>query len=487
MELAAAPLRRAASPRRFAARFAAPRRRALSYPARMVYDGSVKAASRLAATFFLGALAACGRAPTASPTPPSPTPSLAAGEPAQPAEPAEPAEPDAVLWVGGDVLLSDAMVDFAHFDPDPAQGFARMLEPVARVWREPGAFVLVNLEMPVARTQRHEIHEEASNPHGLTKVHLSGPAWLPEGLARAGVAGVTLANNHALDQDRDGLLETVRAARRAGLVVTGAGVYPEHRWPITLGPPGREICVMNFYDSRGPGAHEPGEVARSVLDDEAFALVRAARSHGAAVVAVVHVLGELLDRPEPAWRSWAERLIDAGVSAIVVHGTHVVMPVERIRGVPVVWGLGNLVSDMGRMARPGDVLDATTSKLRSAAARESLLLRLTLTPDGAVDLRLLAAWMSQDRVARWRYPLPGGDVVHFALRPLSRCSPALALPDWPAPYRHATERWLADRRDHLLAVTELSMDPCDPGQIAWLHLPGVEAARPVQARPPRAP
>jgi len=412
-------------------------------------------------------LGACGASPEAAPpaAPESPAPAV---EPPT----VEPPTVAAVLWIGGDVLLSDAMRDFARLDAEPARGFAKMLEPVARIWREPGAFVLVNLEMPVAQRRRHAIDEEPDNPHGLTAVHLQGPSWLPAGLARAGVSGVTLANNHALDQDRDGLLETIRASRRAGLVVSGAGVYPEHRWPITLGPAGHAICVMNFYDARGPGAHEAGEVARSVLDERAFALVRAARARCAAVVPVVHVLGELRAAPKPAWRAWARRLVDAGAAAIIVHGTHVVLPVERMGGVPIVWGLGNLVSDMGRMARPSEGDREDAPKVRSAAARESLLARLNLSPDGRLELRLVAAWMSQDRVPRWHGRRPGGDVIQFALRPLSRCDPAITLPGWPAADRRVTEAWVARRRDHLLRVTGLTMDRCRPGAVAWLRLPG---------------
>jgi len=378
-------------------------------------------------------------------------------------------DPDAVLWVGGDVLVSDAIRDFARTDPDPARGFARVFESITPMWREPGAFVLVNLEMPVADERRHALDAEPVNPQGLTAVHLHGPSWLPAGLARAGVHGVTLANNHALDQDRDGLLETIAASRRAGLVVAGAGVYPEHRWPLRMGPPGREFCVLNFYDARGPGAHEPGEVARSVLDEEAFALVHEARSRCAAVVPVVHVLGELVAQPKPAWRAWARRLVQAGASAIVVHGTHVVLPVERIEGVPVVWGLGNLVSDMGRLARPGDAPVRGMHKESDPATRETLLVRLSLDARGAVALRLVAAWMSNDRIPRWRGAMPGEE-IRFALRPMSRCTPPLLLRGWPAAHRSAVESWVARRREHVLEVTGLTMDDCAPDAVPWLRL-----------------
>lgn len=398
---------------------------------------------------------ACGDAaeiPTAAPAAAATaTPPTGSSSPGASPEPAP-----VTLWIGGDVLLSEAIRDYATSFDDPAEGMARILAPTSRLWRQdPGAFVLVNLELPVPDRRRFALDSAPVNPRGYTPVHLSGPRWLLPALARSGVAAVTLANNHALDQGREGLAETLANAAEAGLLVTGAGLYPQHRWPLVLGNEGQEVAVVALYDGRGRRFAEPGDPTVSHLDEEGFALVAECAERYAAVVAVVHVLGELQRAPELRWRAWAERLVREGASAIVVHGTHVVMPVEYLDEVPIVWGLGNLVSDMGRLAHPQRPYRAGDPKARSPWVREALVARLRFV-GSEPQLRLVAAWMSDDRYARWHTDLPGGDLIELQLLPLGPGLPAAELPAWPEPYRSEVGRWIATRRDAILETAGLT-------------------------------
>ncbi|HJL35237.1 MAG TPA: CapA family protein, partial [Polyangiaceae bacterium LLY-WYZ-15_(1-7)] len=391
-------------------------------------------------------------------------------EPGAGTDAARPPLRETVLWVGGDVLLTDMIRDWANAHDDPAEGFARILEPVARHWRaDRGAFVLVNLETPVAERRRVPLEGGEVGPGGLAPRRLQGPRWLLPGLARAGVDGVVLANNHALDQEAEGLEETIAAAHRAGLAVAGAGTYPRHRWPLVLGDAGRRLAVVPLYDGRNQRYLDPGDAARSFLDEEGFAQVEAAAEAHDAVVVVVHVLGELRRRPRTRWRGWARRLVEAGADAILVHGTHVPMRVERLEGVPVAWGLGNLVADMARRASPRVRFREALPKIAAADVREGLVARVALG-EGGLELRFLGTWMNDDRFVRWRAALPGGDLIEFALLPLSSCEAPAALPAWPAPWRAEVERWVARRRDHLFAVSGLQADRCG-AEPTWLRLP----------------
>jgi len=377
------------------------------------------------------------------------------------------------LWVTGDILLSEAVRDSMNATDDPAGAYARVLAPIARLWNaDPGAFVLVNLETPVADRRRRAIDAAEPVERGLTPVYLQGPPWLPEALARAGVDAVMLANNHALDQEREGLQETIAAARRAGLVVTGAGTYPRHRWPIVLGgdEPERSLAVLTFYDAHAKGWVDPGESARSFLDDDAPALVaEAAERHR--VVVVVHFVGELREQPMQRWRRRLQRLIEAGADVILAHGTHVPMAVETIDGVPVAWGLGNFVADMGRQANPRSSRGRRLPKIRSPKTREGLVARVTLERSGELSLSFLPTWSGDDRFVRWHSTLPG-DEVQFELSPLSACGPALTLPTaWADPWRSELATWIDQRRDHLVTVSGLMAEDCVPGEPTWLGLP----------------
>lgn len=377
--------------------------------------------------------------------------------PQQSAETRDPVEP-VTLWIGGDVMSSAQIRDAAAAATTPAAGIAAMFESLTPLWQAPGHFVMVNLETPATAHRRLAYEVADVSPGRFTAVRLNAPPYLVEGLRLAGVDAVSLANNHALDQGREGLGETIEHARRAGLVVSGAGQSPSTHWPVTLGSGDAELSVFNFYDAPRRSRAEPGELSLALVDDAAFQSVEACDSPH--VVVAVHVLGELQREVEGRWRVWAERFTDAGAAAIIVHGTHVPMSVERLqrdgREVVIAWGLGNLLTDMGRMASPRR---AITAKINDPETREGLLARITSTADG-LDVAFLPVFETDDRFIRWHGSMPPGEST-FWLRPLSACDPAVELPTrWPEPYRSEYADWLRARRAHIVAATGLRSEAC---------------------------
>ena len=412
--------------------------------------------------------AACGSPVHGTSTPPALSTSdtsTALGGTSMPAE--------TVLWFGGDVLITDTVERTVTADDDPAERFAQVLSPTTRFIRrrDPHATVIVNQESPVARTRRRAVDAQANDADfgdGPFPRRLNAPAWVLHGLARAGIDGIGLANNHALDQTSEGLEETVMAAKGAGLRVVGAGAHPDlvRAWRVGTAP--QQWSIVAAFDGRAPPVR---------LDDGAFsvayvthaeAVIRREAGAVDAVVAVVHVMGELRDRPRHRWRRWAERLARAGADAIVVHGTHVVLPVEVAtiagRRIPIVWGLGNFFADMGRRASPRRDMPALP-KRESPAVHEGLMARLALGPDG-IRLSVLPTWIADDRFVRYHGGLPDGR-VSFWVRPLAGCGPATVWPvDWPADLRDEVARWVDHRRDGMLERLGLQPDACEPRPLA---------------------
>ncbi len=400
-------------------------------------------------------------------------PPLASAASAEPS----PAPRPTVLIVGGDVILSEAVRDYVHAAEDPAARCAdEVLGPARALWDEAGTYVLVNLETPVADRRRH-----ALDPYRMThlgpgprRVHFQAPGWLLPALRRAGVHGVTLANNHALDQGAGGLAETARNARRAGLAVVGAG-RSGRRWPLRLGDEGNVVAVHAFFDGYFPSvAVVREEAAPAPLDGAAPAAIRASRARGDRPIAVVHVLGELVDAPEDRWRRWARELAEAGAEAVVVHGTHLVLPVERLPGdVPIVWGLGNLFTDMGRASTPRR---EGGPKAAHGALREGLLVRIEASPGGPLALGFAGVLTYDERFPRWHEGrvFPRGHAA-FRLLPLRACGPAAELPrPFPESLRQETSAWLGRRRDHLVGAAGLTPPA---GCTRWMQATELQASR----------
>jgi len=390
--------------------------------------------------------------------------------------------PRAVVWIGGDVLADPRLRESAVAWGDAPAGLAHMIAPIADRWREDAddAVVLLNMESPVAWTRYGSDHFlDLPSEHARVRAPLNAPAWVLEGLAAAGVDAVVLANNHTLDQTREGLGETLDAVDAAGLVAVGAGRAPDIRGPLVVGPPGARTAVLAFVerDYAEPEGLTPGEPGVSVLDSGAIALVRDAARANDAVIVTVHVVAELRDWVSSTWRTWADGLIDAGADAIIVHGTHVVGPVERVRrngrDVIVAWSLGNFMSDMGRSATPHRTEPDDASKWQQARTREGLVARVEVraAPGGArVVVRFVPIWLSSDRYLVERRIL--AKPYHFSLITPSRCATPELPETWPEPERAAARAWIRSRLEHILSISKLEPRPCD--EAPWLELPSAD-------------
>ena len=387
-----------------------------------------------------------------------------------------------VLWVTGDVLLDPSFRRSGAAAGDPAEIYAAMVAPVAKHWREDGdaATVVVNLESPVATLRREPdaylADAEAifaETGHRRIPSPLNAPESLLAALSRAGVDVVDVANNHALDQDRAGLGETLDAAHAHGLVTLGGGRGDDDaRRALMLGERGARIALLATFvrDHGEPSRLGPSEPRLDVVDARTLDEVRRAAAESDAVVVVVHVVAELLSRPTPSTRLLAAALVAAGADAVIVHGPHVIAPVERVesggRSGVVAYSLGNFVSDMGKDARPGRISpersrasEPDLDKWHDPRTRSGLAARISLTPGEPLDVAFLPTWMHSDR-----FLLDQGlarPPITFTVEPLAACGPPLALrTTWPREASLEMQTWVAWHRDTALDTARLSSAEC---------------------------
>jgi poly-gamma-glutamate synthesis protein (capsule biosynthesis protein) len=380
--------------------------------------------------------------------------------PADVAGPPVPGVPSPLfLIVGGDLMFHDQIQSVAreHADGDPAAGWAwllRELAPVRRRLEALGRTIFVaNLESPIA--------EQREEPRPFPP-RFNGPPEALAGFRAAGIDALTLANNHSYDQHRAGLAETVAAVEAAGFAHAGAGDAAAARAPAVLVERNPRVLLLQYLWLPQPPSDPADEAAAriAVLDERAEAEVRAAAADADALLVVVHWVGEFQSRPLPAWRDWTDRLVAAGAAAVVGHGPHVVGPVELRerdgRVVPVVFSVGNLVSNMGWGVHPEVALIPTDdSEFRLEARTEALaVLRVEPVPveDGLpprttqwslTGLWMVPLWLEDNRPLANR---PGGPRREIFPRPLPWC-----LPDDPLVgcFAEASERWCRGRLDLL--------------------------------------
>ena len=174
------------------------------------------------------------------------------------------------------------------------------------------------------------------------------PPGLARSVRRVGWDACSTASNHSLDAGQYGIETTLRALRSAGVKATGTARSARARRRITmLRVKGVPVAFLSYTAvSNGQAVPHPWSVNWAspgpILRD-----ARRARRRGARIVIVnIHWGTEFVSAVSPQQRALARRLTRSpAIDAIVGQHVHVVQPIRRVHGKPVVFGEGNLVSN----------------------------------------------------------------------------------------------------------------------------------------------
>jgi poly-gamma-glutamate synthesis protein (capsule biosynthesis protein) len=317
-----------------------------------------------------------------------------------------------------------AVGDLVLDEPDPAFFFAPSKDLLAEA-----DVAIGHIEVPHSDTTVQSSLDVPAPP--------ADPAAL-EAVAQAGFDIVTLAGNHVFDAGPEGVNDTVRHARAAGLVTAGAGadlaaaqapalfsagdttvgvlsyncVGPRESWAASQKAGAAYVKVLTHYelDSATPGG--PPTVYTFVAPESQRAMERqiAALREQVDVVVVAmhkgigHTPAVLADYETPLARA----AVDAGADLVIAHHAHIMRGVEIYRGAPIFHGLGNFVTVTRALNGGGD-----SAERREWAERRVKMFGFAPDPDMPTypfhpeSRNTAVAWCTFD----------GGRLVEAALRP----------------------------------------------------------------------
>lgn len=177
---------------------------------------------------------------------------------------------------------------------------------------------------------------------------------LAAALPRAGVNVVTLANNHLVDCDRDGVTETMDTLRQVGVSVVGAGAnrLAAHA-PVIMDSRGQRVGMLAYYWNRRCAA--TSKLPGSAMDppEELETDIRSLRVVVDRIVVMFH-WGIPYDRtPSPEDRAKARFAVECGADVVVGHHPHVLQPFEIYRGRPIFYSVGNFAFGSGNSQAEG--------------------------------------------------------------------------------------------------------------------------------------
>ena len=175
-------------------------------------------------------------------------------------------------------------------------------------------------------------------------------------LRAARIDACSLANNHTLDFEEEGLLDTLEYLDDAGIQHAGAGRdLEEAARPAILDVPGGEkVALLAFTDNEPPFAasvdrpgtnYLPTSLESEVLD-RIEAAIAGAREAGADTILFSNHWGpNMVERPRELFRRFARCVVDRGADVYYGHSAHVFQGVEVYRGKPILYDTGDFIDD----------------------------------------------------------------------------------------------------------------------------------------------
>jgi len=219
------------------------------------------------------------------------------------------------------------------------------------------------------------------------------PEEVADAIVVAGYDRCSTASNHTYDRGLDGIDRTVDVLESRGLGQSGMARTPVEILPNLFEVDGVAFTHLSYTFSYNGLSLPDDQQWRSAVIEPARIIGDAeqARVLGADVVIVsMHWGAEGVHQPTDWQRSVADEITAGGLIDLVVgHHAHVVQPIEQVNGTWVLFGLGNILSNL------------PTSDRWPAASQDAAVVTVGLTVDeqGSVTVErpvVHPTWVDKD-------------------------------------------------------------------------------------------
>ena len=194
-----------------------------------------------------------------------------------------------------------------------------------------------NLEVPLCDTER---------PIVKCGPNLIAPTSVVKGLKALKPDLIGLANNHTLDQDKEGLFETMAVLSENDIPYVGAGKnLAEAQKPHIFEKNGKKIGLYNCAEHEFTIADEENAGANPFDVFDSYDHIRDLKKECDYVVVIYHGGKEHYRYPSPRVQKACRKMIDEGADLVVGQHSHCVCCEEKYKNGVICYGQGNFVFD----------------------------------------------------------------------------------------------------------------------------------------------
>jgi poly-gamma-glutamate capsule biosynthesis protein CapA/YwtB (metallophosphatase superfamily) len=290
-------------------------------------------------------LIGCNRSVGSRPdSPVAATPSPVLGPPAPLAQPYS---TEAQLVAVGDIMMHGSQIQSGYDAATGTYRYDNFFTQVKGILSE-GDWVIANLETPLA----------GANAGYSGYPRFNAPDTLADAIKTAGVNVVSTANNHALDRNEAGVLETLKNVRARGLHPVGTAASPEEaRQILILQKDQIDMAILAYtYGTNGIPVPADKDYLVSLIHEPSLVadILRAKRQGADLVTVVLHFGTEYQRQPNSEQKQLVAKLVKAGADIILGSHPHVVQPYEVFESVDqfgnskkavAIYSMGNFISN----------------------------------------------------------------------------------------------------------------------------------------------
>lgn len=155
-----------------------------------------------------------------------------------------------------------------------------------------------------------------------------------------------MANNHIMDYDSAGVIDTMESCKNYGIETVGVGrSVADAAKPYFINIKKKRIVVLNFADNEFLTTPDRAYTCNPLDTVRCFYEIKHARENHDFVIVIMHVGNEFYELPAPRTKMLYRYLIDLGADAIISHHTHAFSGYEVYNEKPIFYGLGNFIYD----------------------------------------------------------------------------------------------------------------------------------------------
>jgi len=165
-------------------------------------------------------------------------------------------------------------------------------------------------------------------------------------LSYAGFGLAAMANNHNMDYDSAGVVDSLKMCKSKGIQTVGIGKSKEEAAePFTVIIKNKRIAVLNFADNEFLSTTDGAFTCNPLNPVQCFYDIESARKNHDFLIAIIHAGNEFYELPSPRTKKLYRFIADMGADVVISHHTHAFSGYEVYKSKPIFYGLGNFVYD----------------------------------------------------------------------------------------------------------------------------------------------